>query len=96
MSLNYNKTVRGLYLLLFSTSSIFSFFKSSEQTVVIAFLCLLGLVAHDVVCYFKDKEKAKSESFEDLNNKIDEVAKDLNDIKSDHSLAHLAATFKRK
>ena len=96
MSLTYPKTVRGLYLLLCLSSSVVACLNNSYPAVFICLFSILGFVAFDVICYFKDINNKSDKDVLELHNKINEVAKDLNEIKSDHSLAHLAATFKRK
>lgn len=96
MSLTYSKCVKGLYLLLLTSSSILSFIKPTFQTSIIAVLAVAGFVAFDTICYFRDKHKQDDSKVKAVSDRLDKLEKEIADIKGDHSLAHLAATFKRK
>ena len=96
MKISYPKLVKGLYFLLLISSATFAFLEKSYPAVYIFIASIIGFISFDVVCYFKDLSKKDSKEAELLREEINQVAKDLEDIKADHSLAHLAATFKRK
>lgn len=94
----YHKIQRGICLALFAASSILSCIQYHTNAVVIAGLSLVGVIAYDVVCYFKDVTKVKDFS-EDIArveaSQIDLIAK-VSDIRNDATIGKLAETFRRK
>lgn len=96
MSLSYQKLVKGAYLLLFVSSSVASYFH--PHAILAAGLSLTGLIAHDVVCYLKDKTKVKD--FGPEMDKIvasqEELIQKVADIRNDASIGKLAETFRRR
>lgn len=96
MSLNYEKVVKGLTLLLFSISSIISFIKPNSQVGLIAVLSIVGFISFELIQSLKNIKQHDSEELKKVKVTVSAIEKELSDIKSDHSLAHLAATFKRK
>lgn len=99
MPLTYSKLVKGTYLLLLLISSVISFRTYHTNAVIIAVLSLVGFIAFDIVCFLRDKNppmKDLAPQLKEMKEAHDLLAADLKDIKNDHSIAHLASTFKRK
>lgn len=91
----YHKLQRGVCLALFLASSVASYFK--PHLVPIAGLSLIGIVAYDIVCFFKEKHKFVDYSADIAQIKASQVelSGQVQDIRNDSSIGKLAETFKR-
>jgi hypothetical protein len=99
MPITYSKLVKGIYLLLLTSSAVLSFIKPNPQTGLIAILSIVGFIAFDTICYLRDKNppmKDLAPELQELREAHAALATALGEIKNDHSIAHLASTFKRK
>ena len=97
MRLTIQKHMKAVYAFLLISSAIASFFK--PHLIPVCALSLLGFIAYDIVSYLRDKNPPAPEMGEEiklLRASLDKLEKDLGDVKNDHSIAHLASTFKRK
>lgn len=94
----FHKLQRGICLALFVASSITSCIYYHTNAVTIAGLSLIGIVAHDVVCYFRDKSAPNDygPEIEKLREENVQVLEKLQDIRNDASIGKLAETFRRK
>lgn len=94
----YHKLQRAVCLVLFAVSSVLSFFQYHTNAVHIAALSLVGVIAYDVVCYFKGQLQVKDTSadVEILKASVLEVTSQMKDIRNDASIGKLAEAFKRK
>lgn len=94
----YHKLHRGACLSLFVISSVYSLFHYHTNAVAIAGLSLIGVIAYDVVCYFKDKSKQIDYSADIASIKAsqEDLATKVGDIRNDASIGKLAEAFKRK
>ncbi len=92
----YHKIHRGVCLALFTVSSIASYF--NPHMIYIAGYSVLGVIAYDVVCFFKQKTDIKDygPEMEKLRQDNIQVLEKLQDIRNDASIGKLAETFKRK
>lgn len=98
MRLSHGKVVRSLYLVLFTASSIISFIKYHTNAPIIAILCLIGYIAFDIVCLFKDKQKSTpipNPELEKLIERQNELEIKFNTVANDAGLAKLASSFRR-
>lgn len=91
----FHKLQRGVCLALLVISSICSFFK--PHLIPIAGLSLLGVIAYDVVCFFKEKTKVHDFGPEiaALKSRQDEIYQQVKEMKDDTSVAKLAHTFRK-
>ena len=94
MTLKYQNLIRGLSLFFFFSGIIVAFFNSTG--ILASVLSGTFLYFYEKSMYIVNKKADAEQTIVDLSNKIEAIEKELNDIKNDHSLAHLAATFKRK
>jgi hypothetical protein len=98
MRLSHGKVVRSLYLVLFTISSIISFTKYHTNATTIAILCLIGYIAFDIICLFKDKQKPAPSITPELEKLIErqsELEVKFNTVANDAGLAKLASSFRR-
>lgn len=91
----YHKLQRAVCLALFSLASVATYFKPHLAS--IAALSLIGVIAYDIVCYFKGQLQIKDNSsdVELLKASHVELAQQVQDIRNDASIGKLASTFKR-
>ena len=94
---SFHKLQRGSCLALFVIASVYSILHYHTNAVSIAALSLLGVIAYDVVCFFKQKAEVKDfgPEIEKLRADNVEVLTKLKDIRDDASIGKLAETFKR-
>lgn len=94
----FHKIQRAACLSLFVISSVCSLVNYHTNTVSIAALSLVGVIAYDVVCYFKGQLQVKDNSadVELLKASVVEVSSQMQDIRNDASIGKLAEAFKRK
>lgn len=94
----FHKLQRGACLSLFVISSLYSIVTYHTNAVSIAALALIGIIAYDVVCFFKQKNDVKDYGPEIEKVKAENVAilEKLQEIRNDASIGKLAETFKRK
>lgn len=91
---NYNKLQRGICLGLFTVSSVASYFNPNMLQLV-AF-SLLGVIANDVICYLRDKDKPKdNKELLELKERFSKVEEEFKSIKGDISIAKIGATIRR-
>jgi len=92
---NFHKLQRGIYLALFASSAAYSFY-NPHVTKTVA-LSLIGLIAYDIVCYFKGKSEVRdfSPELEMLKAQQAENAQHIKEMKNDVGAAKLAATFRK-
>lgn len=95
---SFHKLQRAACLSLFVASSIISFIQYHTNAVIIAGLSLIGIIAYDIVCYFKGQLQIK-----DYSGRIDameasqqDLIDKVSDIRNDASIGKLAETFRRK
>ena len=93
----YHKLQRGVCLALFLTSSILSCIQFHTNAVIIAGLSLIGIIAYDIVCFFKEKHKFVDygADIEQIKASQVELSGQVKDIRNDSSIGKLAETFKR-
>lgn len=63
----------------------------------IAAFSIFGVIAYDVVCYFKEKNSPKdhSQDIRDIVEQVKENTQHIKEMKDDVSVAKLAHSFKR-
>lgn len=92
----YHKLHRGICLALFTIASAYSLY--NPHVFKTAALALIGVIAYDVVCYFKTKQDIKDygPEIEKIREENAQVLEKLQDIRNDASIGKLAETFRRK
>ena len=97
MSLSYHKLVRGGYLLVFLAGSAHSLIDPKPERVAIACLALIGLIAYDIVCSWKERTKSKDYGPEllALAEKAEVTAQHVKEMKDDVGIGKLANNFRR-
>lgn len=91
----YHKLQRAACLSLFVISSLASYIK--PHLVPIAALSLIGVIAYDIVCYFKGQLQIKDNSVDMAKMAViqEELVAKVADIRNDASIGKLAETFRR-
>lgn len=90
----FHKLQRGSCLALFVISSIASYF--NPHMIYIAGLSILGVIAYDIVCFFKEKHgKDFGPEIERLRTEVETTSQQIKEMKDDVSVAKLANTFRR-
>jgi hypothetical protein len=94
----YHKLQRLVCLVLFAVSSVLSFFQYHTNAVHIAAISLIGVIAYDVVCYFKGQLQVKDHGADITRVEAaqEELIKKVQEIRDDSSIGKLAEAFKRK
>lgn len=92
----FHKLQRGICLALFTIAGAYSLY--NPHVFKTAALSLIGVIAYDIVCYFKQKTEVKDygPELERLRADNIEVLEKLQDIRNDASIGKLAETFRRK
>lgn len=92
----FHKLQRGICLALFTIAGAYSLY--NPHVFKTAALALIGVIAYDIVCYFKQKTEVKDygPELERLRAENIEVLEKLQDIRNDASIGKLAETFRRK
>lgn len=92
----YHKLHRGICLALFTIAGAYSLY--NPHVFKTAALALIGVIAYDVVCYFKEHTKAKdySEEIARVQASQEDLIAKVADIRNDASIGKLAETFRRK
>jgi hypothetical protein len=92
----FHKLQRGICLALFTIAGAYSLY--NPHVFKTAALSLMGVIAYDIVCYFKQKTEVKDygPELERLRADNIEVLEKLQDIRNDASIGKLAETFRRK
>lgn len=92
----FHKLQRGICLALFTIAGAYSLY--NPHVFKTAALALIGVIAYDIVCYFKQKTEVKDygPELERLRADNIEVLEKLQDIRNDASIGKLAETFRRK
>jgi len=91
----YHKSQRGICLALFSVAGTYSLY--NPHVFKTAALSLIGVIAYDIVCYFKGKSTQVdyAPAIEALKVQHDETAAHVKDMKNDVGLAKLGSTFRK-
>ena len=97
MPITYGKIVRALYLVLFTASSIISFFNFHTNAVTVAGLSLVGFIAFDVICQLKKPTPAPDHSaaVKELQDKLNRMDEEFKSIKGDIGVAKIGAVIRR-
>lgn len=91
----FHKLQRGICLALFTIAGAYSLY--NPHCFKTAALALIGVIAYDVVCYFKQKAEPKDFSVQinELKATQEELIAKVQEIRDDSSIGKLAETFRR-
>lgn len=91
----FHKLQRGICLALFTIAGAYSLY--NPHCFKTAALALIGVIAYDVVCYFKQKAEPKDFSVQinELKATQDILVEKMADIRNDASIGKLAESFRR-
>lgn len=91
----FHKLQRGICLALFSIAGAYSLY--NPHVFKTAALALIGVIAYDIVCYFKTKNDPKDfgPELQAIRIRVDENSQHIKEMKDDVSVAKLANTFRR-
>ena len=96
MTLNQALIVRGLFLLLFTSSSIVTLINPNTPSTIIAGMCLIGFLVYQALEQVKAKEVPDlTEEFKALRAENDKLARDFQLIKDNISVASAAGMLRR-
>jgi hypothetical protein len=92
----FHKLQRGICLALFSVAGAYSLY--NPHVFKTAALALAGVVAYDIVCYFKGKVDVRDfgPELEQLKRQQSESAQHIKEMKDAVGISKLAATFSKK
>ena len=91
----FHNLQRGVCLALFTIAGSYSLY--NPHVFKTAALALIGVIAFDIVCFFKDKTRVKDygSEIEVLRAKSEENSTQIKEMKDDVSVAKIANTFRR-
>jgi hypothetical protein len=92
----FHKLQRGICLALFAIAGSYSLY--NPHAIKTAALALIGVIAYDIVCFFKEKSKPKDfePEIEEIRKSQEELIQKVSDIRNDASIGKIAETFRRK
>jgi hypothetical protein len=91
----FHKLQRGICLALFSIAGAYSLY--NPHVFKTAALALIGVIAYDIVCFFKEKHAPKdySKDIQDIAEQVKENTQYIKEMKDDVSVAKLASSFRK-